>query len=150
MSHPATPAYGRRAGVPRQSFGLTETYSDKEFLRKLAALKETPSVNHWQIDNADKIFRSLKIGYDLQVTYEQREYALGDGVNARLGRNWNFPANKHVVSAQNLGRDIKRLTMQGNYVEIDMVNAHPTFLLAKYPDSPMLIRYIRDRKSMLE
>ena len=56
----------------------------------------------------------------------------------------------HVVSAHNLRRDSRRLTMKGNYVEVDMANAHPTLLLAKYQDSSMPIRYIRDRKSKLE
>ncbi len=112
MSQPATPTYGRRASIQRQTFSLTETYSDKDFLRKLDVLKETPSVEHWRIANDDKLYKELKTGIDLAVTYEQKEYPISDGISARIGRYYNSSGKKHVVSAQNLGRDIMRLTMK--------------------------------------
>ena len=128
MSHPATPTYGRREGIPRDSFSLTEAYSEKGFLDKLQGSSKTQHVTVDDITTAGKLLASLKGGSVACITYEQIQYKVGRDDNVRIGRYYPFVAKKGVVSYQTMRGSLRRIIMADKYVELDMKNAQPSNL----------------------
>ncbi len=150
MSHPTTPTYDRREGVPRDSFSLTEAYSETGFLDKLQGSIKTQHVTINDILTAGKLLASLKGGSVACITYEQIHYKVGRDENVRIGRYYPFVAKKGVVSYQTMWGSLRRIIMADKYVEFDMKNAQPVLLINKYHNSPHLLRNIEDREAVIE
>ena len=120
----ATPTFGRRAGIPKDAFPLTEAYSQKGFLSKFKDLKPSENITVADICTASKLVTSMKGGSTACITYEQLQYKIGKEEEVRIGRYYPFVgAKKGSVSYQTMRGSLRRILMNSNYAELDMKNA---------------------------
>jgi hypothetical protein len=127
---------------------MTETYFDYDFLVNLTLAKSCGNtLDDSQVRSAKNLVKSLAKGSNENTfVYEQKLYKITKDDSERVGR---YYPKRGGLNYQNMGRRLRRILTAEKYVELDMKNAQPMLLLNKFPDSPALLRYIRDREAIL-
>ena len=140
----STPHSDRRACIQQSFISLPETYIDFDFLKKLSVAKETGFLKKSVVDSAKNLIKSLRNVKENNCVYEQTLYKINKDDSVRVGR---YYPKRGGACCHNMGAGgrLRRILMAEKYVELDMENAEPKLLLCKYPNSPQLLMYIRDR-----